>query len=107
VPDHLLDRPHRVLDPGLVDPEVIDGAADLVDVEGRLLELVVQALAEPDDRVVQRIGRLPVLAGADLVLTFNSDATRSNFCLMARWSSFMLPDSSKSQTTVSLCWAGA
>ena len=64
VPDHFLDRPHRVLDPGIVDPEVIDGAADLVDVEGRLLQLVVQALAEPDDRVVQRIGRLLVLAGA-------------------------------------------
>ena len=36
-------------------------------------------------------------------LTFSSSATRSNFSRIAFWSSFMLSDSSKSQTTVSLC----
>ena len=50
------DGVHRVLDAGGVDPEPVDGGADLVDVGRRLLELEVHVLAEPDDRVVQRPG---------------------------------------------------
>ena len=98
--DHLLDGVQGVLGARVVDLEPVDRLADQVDVGRRLLELVVEVLAEADDRVVQ--GRGLLLAGVDVDLQLGGD--RSNFSRMAFWSSFMLSDSSKSQTTVSLCW---
>ena len=55
--------------------------------------------AEADDDVVQGVGGRSCRRRA---LSFSSVATRSNFSWTACWSSFMLPDSSNSQTTVSL-----
>ncbi len=78
--------------------------ADQVDVGGRLLELVVDVLAEADDGVGQG-RRLAFLLGVDVgvELQLGDDPVE------------LLPgspsgrpscsrDSSKSQTTVSLCW---
>ena len=50
----------------------LDGPADLVDVVAGLLEHVVDPLAEADDRVVERAGRL--LAGLDVDLQLAGDA---------------------------------
>ena len=47
--------------------------------------------------------RAPLAFWSSSRLSFNSLATRSNLSRMARWSSFIDSDSSKSQTTVSLC----
>lgn len=49
---------------------------------------------------------LPLRVGAfSGRLIFSSLTTRSNLLRISFWSSRMLSDSSKSQTTVSLCWA--
>src|SRR5262249_7780226 len=64
--------PHGVLDAGGVDPQLADGPADLVDVVAWLLQYVIEPLAEADDGVVQRRGRL--LAGLDVLLELAGDA---------------------------------
>ena len=73
VVDHLVDRVHRVLGARVVDLEVVDGLADQVDVGRRLLELVVEVVAEADDRVGQGLGGLLLGDGVDVDLQLGGD----------------------------------
>ena len=51
--DGLDDGLHGVLDAGHVDPQFLDGPADLVDLERGLFQDEVDALAKADNRVVE------------------------------------------------------
>src|SRR5208337_1997904 len=70
----LSDGLHGVLDAGHVGPQLLDGPADFIDLESRLLEYEVDALAEADNGVVERSGRF--LARLDILIELEGDAVK-------------------------------
>ena len=70
--DDFADGLHGVFGAGRVDLQVLDGSADLVDVVSRLVENIIEFLAESDDGVGQCTGGF--LVGVDVELELARDA---------------------------------
>jgi len=68
------DGLHGVLDAGHLGPQLLNGPADFIDLERRLLEHEVDALAEADNGVVERSRRF--LAWLDVFIELGGDAVK-------------------------------